>query len=365
MTFTSESDLFFDSHLIDLISAMNINMRLVIQENKNVYIEIMINEWMKTDFRDTSLWKQFRDKFKRWTKNDFRTNVSIKNQRRLRNTLRRRDLWVLKNKKIIIAKFLYQTLQKENLIEWTKEEIQRCMMQEKFMFTVIKNLIETDFDRNLKNYFWQAKSRFRSEQSRDSSTRERSTLRRSTLKNPIISRKGQSMKKDYQEKKKQSEKRFSSSSSSSLESNQSDNRKHHYFNLRINNNRLRLFNLGTISQIRTFSNEHHKKNRSYQQNHLFWINSENLSLDQSHSNHLTINICSMNMTNSRSINLSRSMNLCSINLFRRSMNIHFLHILIIRKDLQINQSDLIRSNEKASDLIRSKEKAISNENYQS
>jgi hypothetical protein len=46
MTFTSESGSgsFFDSHLIDLTSAMNINMRLVTQGNKNAYIKVMINE---------------------------------------------------------------------------------------------------------------------------------------------------------------------------------------------------------------------------------------------------------------------------------------------------------------------------------
>ncbi len=93
------------------------------------------------------------------------------------------------------------------------------MMQEKFMSNVIRDLIETNFDRNLKNYSWQAQSRSGSRRSRNShsSTRGRPTLRRTILEKPIISGKGQ-LEKDYQEKEKQSENRFSFSSSSSSES---------------------------------------------------------------------------------------------------------------------------------------------------
>ncbi len=156
MTFTFESNFFIDSHF-DLSSTMNIKMRLVTQEDKNVLIEIMIKKWLKANFKNTSLWEHFRDDFEDWTEKDFKSKTKVSNNslRRIRDVLWRRDVWILKNKKIIIAKSLYQTLQEEKSIEWTKEKIRRCMKSEQFIFNIIKNLIETNFDRNLKNYSWQ------------------------------------------------------------------------------------------------------------------------------------------------------------------------------------------------------------------
>jgi hypothetical protein len=36
------------------------------QEIKNIFIEVMIKDWIKADFRDTSLWEQFQNDFERW-----------------------------------------------------------------------------------------------------------------------------------------------------------------------------------------------------------------------------------------------------------------------------------------------------------
>jgi hypothetical protein len=128
------------------------------QEIKNIFIEVMIKDWIKADFRNTSLWEQFQNDFEKWTENDFKTVFNIR-LRWMRDILRERDVWVEKNKKVTIAKTLYNTLQKEDLIEWIEKEMLRCMSDEKFIFYVINDLIETKFDRKSKNYFWQRKLR--------------------------------------------------------------------------------------------------------------------------------------------------------------------------------------------------------------
>ncbi len=178
MTFAvidSQDSLIDDFHLIDFNTTMKSNMKLVSQENKNVYIEFMIKIWIDANFKNISLWEQFRDDFEKWIENDFKQDVFNHILRKIRDFLRKRDVWIMKNsKKIIIARSLYNTLQKEDPIEWTKDEIRRCMNTKLFTFNKIKNLIEIDFDRDSKNYFWRA-SRSRS---RKSSTRERSTTRR-------------------------------------------------------------------------------------------------------------------------------------------------------------------------------------------
>ncbi len=152
--FITSQESFFDSHLIDLASATNIKIRLINEKNKNAFINVMIKKWLQANFKITSLWEQFRDNFEDWTKNDFKSETEMFNKslRKLKIVLRRRNVWVLKDKRSSLQNFCIKTLQEKKSIEWTEEKIRRFMMSKQFIFNIIKNLIETDFDRNSKNY---------------------------------------------------------------------------------------------------------------------------------------------------------------------------------------------------------------------
>ncbi len=67
--------------------------------------------------------------------------------RRLRDTLRRREVWVSRDEKITIEKALYNTLQKKNPPRWTEEEVLKCLPHENFISIIIKILLKTNFDR--------------------------------------------------------------------------------------------------------------------------------------------------------------------------------------------------------------------------
>jgi hypothetical protein len=122
--------------------------------------------------KNDTLWKQLRENFAEWIEDDFKINVLNTRLRRLRNALRKQDVWILKDAKMIIAKFLIQTFEKEHSIFWIEEEI--VNNSEKFESDVIDHLRKIDFDRNSIDYSWQA-AQFRSESRKSkSSSRKRS-----------------------------------------------------------------------------------------------------------------------------------------------------------------------------------------------
>jgi hypothetical protein len=126
----------------------------------------------REDMKNDTLWKQFRKNFAEWIEDDFKIDVLNIRLRRLRNALRKRDVWILKDSKMIIAKFLIQILEKEHSISWIEEEI--VNNSEKFESDVIDHLRKIDFDRNSIDYSWQTTQfRFESRKS-ESSIRERS-----------------------------------------------------------------------------------------------------------------------------------------------------------------------------------------------
>ncbi len=122
--------------------------------------------------KNDTLWEQFKKNFAEWIEDDFKINVLNIRLRRLRNALRKRDVWILKDSKMIIAKFLIQILEKEHSILWIEAKIVNS--SEKFESDVIDHLRKIDFDRNLIDYSWQAAQfRFESRKS-ESSIRKRS-----------------------------------------------------------------------------------------------------------------------------------------------------------------------------------------------
>jgi hypothetical protein len=140
--------------------------------DKNNFVQIAITSYDREDIKNDTLWLQFKKNFAEWIEDDFKIDVLNIRLRRLRNALEKRNVWVLKNVKMIIAKFLIQILEKERSILWIEEEIVNNF--EKFESNVIDHLRKIDFDRNTIDYSWQtAQSRFESRKSK-SSIRRRS-----------------------------------------------------------------------------------------------------------------------------------------------------------------------------------------------
>ncbi len=144
---------------------------LVRTVDKNNFVQAAITSYDREDMKNDTLWEQFRKNFAEWTEDDFKIDVLNIRLRRLRNALRKRDVWVLKDSKMIIAKFSIQILEKEHSTLWIEAEI--VSSAEKFESDVIDHLRKIDFDRNSIDYSWQTQSRFESRKS-ESSFRERS-----------------------------------------------------------------------------------------------------------------------------------------------------------------------------------------------
>jgi hypothetical protein len=150
----------------------NLDSDIVRKVDKNDFIQKAITSYDREDMKNDTLWEQFRKNFAEWIEDDFKINVSNICLRRLRNILRKRDVWILKDSKIIIAKFLIEIFEKEHSIFWIEAKI--VNNSEKFESDVIDHLRKIDFVRNSINYSWQTtQSRFKSRKS-ESSFRERS-----------------------------------------------------------------------------------------------------------------------------------------------------------------------------------------------
>ncbi len=154
---------------------------LVRKVDKNIFEQTTITSYDREDLKDDTLWEQFKKNFVDWIEDDFKSEVLNIRLRRLRNALRKRDVWVLKDAKMTIAKSLIRILEKEHLTFWIEEEIVNSA--EKFQSDVIDHLRKIDFERNLIDYSWQTvQSRSESQKSksaRQSSFREQSTQTKS------------------------------------------------------------------------------------------------------------------------------------------------------------------------------------------
>ncbi len=152
---------------------------LVRKIDKNIFVQTTIISYDRKNLKNDTLWEQFRENFVDWIEDDFKSEVLNIRLKRLRNALRKRDVWILKDSQMIIAKFLIRILEKEHLTLWIEEEIVNNV--ETFNSDVINLLCKIDFDRNLIDYSWQTQSRSesqKSESARQSSLRERSTQKK-------------------------------------------------------------------------------------------------------------------------------------------------------------------------------------------
>jgi hypothetical protein len=148
--------------------------------DNNIFVQTAITSYDWEDLKDDTLWKQFRKNFVGWIENDFKSRILNIRLRRLRDALRKRDVWVLKYFKMIIAKSLIRTFEEEHSILWIEAKIVNSA--EKLESDVIDSLRKIDFDRNFIDYSWQTQSRSgsqKSESARQSSLRERSIQEKS------------------------------------------------------------------------------------------------------------------------------------------------------------------------------------------
>ncbi len=150
---------------------------LVCKVNKNDFVQTAIISYNREVMKNDTLWEQFKKNFAEWIENDFKRDVLNIRLRRLRNVLRKRDVWILKDSKMIIAKSLIQILEKEHSILWIEEEI--VNNSEKFDSDVIDHLRKLDFDRNSIDYSWQTA------QSRSESRKSESSIRKRLIQSSI------------------------------------------------------------------------------------------------------------------------------------------------------------------------------------
>ncbi len=108
---------------------------LIRKVDKNIFVQATIISYDRENLKNDTLWEQFREDFVGWTEDDFKSEVLNIRLRRLRNVLRKRDVWVLKDSQMTIAKFLIRILEEEHFTLWIKEEIVNSV--EKFQSDVI------------------------------------------------------------------------------------------------------------------------------------------------------------------------------------------------------------------------------------
>jgi hypothetical protein len=177
--------------------------------DKNIFVQTTIISYDREDLKDDTLWEQFRENFVDWTEDDFKSEVLNNRLRRLRNALRKRNVWVLKDSQMTIAKFLIRTFEKEHLTFWIEEEIVNNV--ETFNSDVINLLRKIDFERNTIDYSWQTQSRSESQKSK--SARQSSLRERSTQKKLIQSLKKEKLSIRQRSSSQSIRQRFSSSQS--------------------------------------------------------------------------------------------------------------------------------------------------------
>jgi hypothetical protein len=170
------------------IKILDIKSRRYHIDERDDYIKERIKSWSRSNFKDENLWKQFRHDFVDWNEVRFRLTTQ-KAQRELRAYLRLHDVWVRREREIVITKTLANTMKKETQTSWTEKEI--MINTESFDFDVIRHLRETNFERNSRDYSWQVSSRSRSRRAFSRSqylsrSREKSRSRESSFRDRSV-----------------------------------------------------------------------------------------------------------------------------------------------------------------------------------
>ncbi len=170
----------------ELESELEIEVIVIIKSRKyhiderDDYIKERIRSWSRSNFKNENLWERFRHDFADWNEVRFRLTTQ-KAQRELRAYLRLHDVWVRREREIVITKTLANTMKKKTQTSWTEKEI--MINIESFDSEVIRHLRETNFERNSRDYSWQASSR---SESRRASSRQSSRSRESSFRDRSV-----------------------------------------------------------------------------------------------------------------------------------------------------------------------------------
>ncbi len=183
-----ESELEIEVITATEIKAIVIRTRRYHIDEEDDYIKERIRSWSRSNFKDENLWEQFRHDFADWNEARFRL-TTLEAQRELRAYLRIHEVWIRREREIVIAKTFANKMKKDTQTQWIEEEIKSST--ESFDSYVINHLRETNFERNSRDYSWQTSSRSESRrvssrqslressESRESSVRDRSAEERS------------------------------------------------------------------------------------------------------------------------------------------------------------------------------------------
>jgi hypothetical protein len=91
--------------------------------DKNIFVQTTIISYDRENLKNDTLWKQFKKNFVDWIEDDFKSEILNIRLRRLRNVLRKRDVWVLKDWRVTIASSFIRIFEKEHFTFWIEEEI--------------------------------------------------------------------------------------------------------------------------------------------------------------------------------------------------------------------------------------------------
>ena len=91
-------------------------------EDISEYVRYKTVEYRTTDLKDNDLWEVFQEDFTGFTTEIFKSCIpaDIRNLRRL---LRKNGVWVIKDRHVLVAQSLFNTLQEEEPTAWTTEAI--------------------------------------------------------------------------------------------------------------------------------------------------------------------------------------------------------------------------------------------------
>jgi CRISPR/Cas system CMR subunit Cmr6 (Cas7 group RAMP superfamily) len=101
----------------------NSDFNFVRKMNKNIFVQTTIISYDRKKLKNDTLWEQFKKNFVDWIENDFKEEILNIRLKRLRNVLRKRNVWILKDSQMIIVKFLIRILEEEHLTLWIEEKI--------------------------------------------------------------------------------------------------------------------------------------------------------------------------------------------------------------------------------------------------
>jgi hypothetical protein len=146
-----ESELEIEVITVIEIEAIVIKTRKYHIDEKNDYIKERIKSWSRNNFKNENLWEQFRHDFADWNETRFRF-TTFEAQRELRAYFRLHDVWIKREREIVITKTFANTMKKETQTSWIEEKIKNNI--ESFDFDVINHFRKTNFERKSRDYSW-------------------------------------------------------------------------------------------------------------------------------------------------------------------------------------------------------------------